>query len=112
MNKKDLEEYALTFAEATTSPHFHKTSFRVRQKIFATLDEKERTLVIKLNEVDQSVFSDLGKEHIYPVPGGWGKKGWTVLKYEKLESEITKDALRVSYCNVAPKSLSRNFRSD
>jgi predicted DNA-binding protein (MmcQ/YjbR family) len=102
---KEVIDYSLTFAEAASSPHFHKTSFRVRKKIFATLDEKESTLVVKFNEVDQSVFSDLGKEFIYPVPGGWGKKGWTILKYESLGKDIIKDALCLSYCTVAPAKL-------
>ena len=109
MKTEDIIEYALTFAKATSSPHFHKTSIRVKKKIFATLDEKACTLVVKLREVDQSVFSDMGGDHIYPVPGGWGNKGWTIIEYEHLGKEIIKDAIKVSYCNVAPSSLSKKY---
>ena len=110
MKTQEVIEYAFTFAEAISSPHFHKTSFRVRKKIFTTLDEKARTIVIKLDEIDQSVFSDMGGDHIYPVPGGWGKKGWTVAKYDHLGKKIIKDLIKISYCNVAPLMLTKNYK--
>ena len=109
MNTNSVSQYALTFAEATAAPHFHKISFRVRKKIFATLDEKENTLVVKLNEIDQSVFADIGGDHVYPVPGAWGKKGWTIIEYGSVQEELIKDAIKVSYCNVAPVSLSNIY---
>ena len=31
--------------------------------------------MVKLSLVDQSVFCDMNKDAIYPVPGGWGKQG-------------------------------------
>jgi hypothetical protein len=36
-----FRELALSFPEATEAPHFEKTSFRVKNKIFATLDLKK-----------------------------------------------------------------------
>lgn len=34
-----FRKLALSFPEATEEPHFEKTSFRVKKKIFATFDE-------------------------------------------------------------------------
>ena len=40
VNESIVRELALSFPEVTESAHFEKPSFRVRNKIFATLDQK------------------------------------------------------------------------
>jgi len=56
----EITEMALSFEEAVEQPHFHKSSFRVRNKIFATLDSRENTVVLKFSNHEQSVFADFG----------------------------------------------------
>ncbi len=95
---------AMAFPEAAEAPHFEKTSFRVKKKIFATLDVQNARVCIKLSEVDQSVFC-LDKSVIYPVPNKWGKQGWTFIELKKVKKSQCVDALNTAYCTVAPKSL-------
>ena len=57
---------ALSFPEAVEMPHFEKASFRVKKKIFATLDAKKNRCVVKLSAVDQSVFCNYDSSVIYP----------------------------------------------
>jgi hypothetical protein len=94
---------ALSFPETVELPHFDLISFRVKKKIFATLSEEKQRAMLKLSLVDQSVFCSFDKEIIYPVPGGWGKKGCTYFELKKIKKEMLKDALMQAYCNVAPK---------
>lgn len=101
-----FRKLALSLPEATEEPHFEKTSFRVRKKIFATLSIAEKRAVLKFNEIDQSVFCAHDKSIMYPVKGGWGKQGWTTMELRKISKGICKDALVTSYKNVAPKKLS------
>jgi predicted DNA-binding protein (MmcQ/YjbR family) len=101
---KEVQKWALAFPEAVEMPHFEKTSFRVAKKIFATLDKKNQKTVIKLNEVDQSVFSN-EKAGISPLPNKWGKQGWTIIDLKKVRKSLFKDALMTSYNEVAPKRL-------
>ncbi|NNF01013.1 MAG: MmcQ/YjbR family DNA-binding protein [Pyrinomonadaceae bacterium] len=103
---------ALAFDEAVEQPHFHKSSFRVRKKIFATLDTEKMTVVLKFSPGDQSAFSAFDDSVIYPVPGNWGRHGWTIVELEKVEKEIFTDALTTSYCEVAPKTLAKKYRID
>jgi hypothetical protein len=56
-----FRKLALSFSNTTEEPHFDKTSFRVNKKIFATFDEKNNHAVLKLNEIDQSVFCASGE---------------------------------------------------
>jgi len=53
VNIKIFKHLALSFDEVTEEPHFEKTSFRTKKKIFATLDTKKEQVVLKLNEISQ-----------------------------------------------------------
>lgn len=97
---------AMSFPEVSHTPHFEKESFRVKKKIFATLDTKKQRAVVKLSPIDQSVFSAYDPDVIFPVAGGWGKQGWTVIELRKVRKTMFKDALQTAYRTVAPKSLS------
>ena len=106
----DFKKIALSFEEAEEQPHFEKASFRVNKKIFATLDAKLKSVVIKLSDIEQSVFCAFDNTIIYPVNGSWGKQGWTIVELAKVRKDVLKDALATSYCNVAPKRLSEKFK--
>lgn len=101
---KEVETWALAFPEAVEMPHFEKTSFRIAKKIFATLDKKNHKVVVKLNEVDQSVFSS-GKTGISPLQNAWGKQGWTMIDLKIVRKNLFRDALSTAYNEVAPKRL-------
>lgn len=106
-----MRKLSLALAETDEHPHFEKTAFRVRKKIFATLDEKKARAVLKLNEIDQSVFSKNNEGIIFPVPNKWGKQGWTVVELKKVRKDIFTDALTTAYCTVAPKVLASLYRT-
>ena len=102
-------ELALTFEEAVELPHFEKASFRVKKKIFATIDPAKNRVVVKLSEIDQSAFCAFDISIIYPVSGSWGKQGWTYVELDKVSKEIFEDVLKSSYCAVAPKKLAKKY---
>jgi len=105
-----FRQMALSFEETLEQPHFEKTSFRVNKKIFATLDIASGKVVVKLSEIEQSVFCGYDRSVMYPVNGGWGKQGWTVIDLKTVSTEILLDALTTSYCNVAPVRLSEKYK--
>ena len=106
-----VRELALSFPETDEHPHFHLTAFRVKKKIFCTIHAKENRVMVKLSPVDQSVFCTYDYSIIYPVPGGWGKKGATFIELTKVKKAMFKDALTTAYCTVAPKLLAEKFIS-
>ena len=105
-----LRKLALSFPEATEEPHFEKTSFRVKRKIFATYDGIKKRVCIKLSEIDQDVFSSADKTIIFPVDNKWGKLGWTLIEMNKVKKELFIDALTTAYCEVAPQKLAHLIR--
>jgi hypothetical protein len=106
---KTVRELALSFPETDEHPHFYRTAFRVRKKIFATVSEKDKILMAKLTPVDQSVFAAIDKNVIYPVPGGWGLKGATFVNLKKVKKTILTDILTVAWCTAAPAKLAAPF---
>jgi predicted DNA-binding protein (MmcQ/YjbR family) len=107
-----LREIALSFPEATEEPHFEKTSFRVKNKIFATYDEIKKRACVKLSEIDQDVFSSADKTIIFPVDNKWGKQGWTFIEMNTVHKDLFIDALTTAYCEVAPKKLANQVRNN
>ncbi|MBL7871203.1 MAG: MmcQ/YjbR family DNA-binding protein [Cyclobacteriaceae bacterium] len=100
---KTFKKLALSLPEVVEAPHFEKASFRVKKKIFVTLDVANAKACLKLTEIDQSVFSTSAA--IYPVPNKWGKQGWTFIELKKVTRNLLEDALITAYCTVAPKKL-------
>ena len=103
-----LRQMALAFPESEEAAHFEKISFRVKKKIFVTLDEKKNFAVLKLSLADQSAFSAFDSTIIYPVDGSWGRQGWTKINLTKVRKTTLKDALTCSYVNVALKKTDRS----
>lgn len=102
-----LRTLALSLPETSESFHFEKTSFRVGSKIFITVDKKKEEVCIKLSPIDQDIFSLSNKLVVYPVPGKWGQRGWTIIVLNKVHPILLRDAILNAYCEVAPKKLSQ-----
>ncbi len=106
---EEVRKLALSFPETDEHPHFDRTAFRVKKKIFATLSAKDMTVSLKLNLSDQSVFCAFDKSVICPVPGGWGKMGYTLVNLKKVRKTMFRDALTVAWCTVAPQKLAAKY---
>jgi predicted DNA-binding protein (MmcQ/YjbR family) len=104
-------QLVLKFPEVYEAPHFDKASFRVKKKIFTTLDTVNNQACIRLSEIDQNVFSSYNKAVFFPVPNKWGKLGWTFVNLKKVKKTMLVDALTTSYCEIAPKKLSALVRT-
>jgi predicted DNA-binding protein (MmcQ/YjbR family) len=92
---------ALSFPGTTEEPHFDKTSFRVKKKIFATCDETNKTACVKLSPIDQDVFTLTNPAMMYPATGKWGLQGWTLIDLRKIRKVVLIDALTTAYNTVA-----------
>ena len=100
---------ALSLPETEEKPHFHLTSFRVKNKIFATIHADKNYVMVKLSLIDQSVFCSYSKEVIFPVPGSWGRKGATFIDLKKVKRSMLIDALATAWKTVAPVKLVEKY---
>ena len=100
---------ALSLPETEEKPHFDLTSFRVKNKIFATIHADKNYVMVKLSAIDQSVFCAYNKEVIFPVPGGWGKQGATFINLKKIKKSMLIDAMTTAWKTTAPPKLVEKY---
>jgi hypothetical protein len=105
MTTEEYRRIALALPEATESAHMNHPDFRVRGKIFATLWPKERRGVVKLTPEQQELVTETKPEVFAPVPGGWGRRGATMVHLELADEATVGNALLMAWRNIAPKSL-------
>lgn len=110
ISPETFREIAGSFAEVVEQPHFEKTSFRVKKKIFVTLDEAKNIACVKFSATDQSVYCLIDDTLIWPVPNKWGKQGWTLINLKKIKKDLLKDALTSAYCSVATNALAALYQ--
>jgi hypothetical protein len=98
-----FREMALSFPDVIEQPHFDLPSFRVKGKIFATLWVKDNRGMLRLPVVEQSVYCDYDNTIFFPVPGGWGLQGATLVELKKVKKTVLKEAMAIAYKAIASK---------
>jgi hypothetical protein len=105
MTPAAFQKLALSLPEAVESSHFDVPDFRVAGKIFATAGRIDGKAVLKLTMDQQQLLCDAEPGMFEPVPGGWGRKGWTNLVLANTDAKTAKSALWMAWRNTAPKKL-------
>lgn len=106
-----FKKLVLAFPEVEEGAHHNPgiRAFKVKKKVFATLNIAENRCCLKFTPVDQYAFCSFDAMVIYPVPNKWGKQGWTLVNLGKVKKEILNDALTTAYCTVAPPKLAQQI---
>lgn len=105
MTAADFRRLALALPEAAEGAHMGHADFRVRNRIFATLDESETLGMVKFNPEQQHEFVKRHADMFVPVKGGWGLRGATHVRLRAAKAGVVKEALAIAWRNTAPKSL-------
>ncbi|MFT3769161.1 MAG: MmcQ/YjbR family DNA-binding protein [Minicystis sp.] len=85
-----FREIALSFPGALEVPHMERVAFRTKRRIFATLapDGKSANLMLDL-DLQEALCEALPKAFA-PVPGGWGRMGYTTVTFSAVsEADLT-----------------------
>lgn len=100
---------ALSFDGVKEEKHHEIVSFKIKGKIFATLNAPMQRGCVRLSPVDQDVFCAFGTDIMYRVPNAWAKYGWTNVDLKKVRKDMLMDALNSAYCFVAPPALTAKY---
>jgi hypothetical protein len=104
LTARDFRRVALSLPEAVEGAHFGNADFRVGGRIFATLAlESEGFGVLLLTPEQQAGMVEDEPTIFSPVPGGWGRKGSTRVRLEKVAPDILEGALRTAWGNKVAK---------
>jgi hypothetical protein len=99
INIDQFRTIAMQMPGVTEAPHFEKTSFRFRTKIFATVDRAGQTGCLKLSGEEQRHYS-LSNTAVSPVPNKWGNTGWTNVDLAKVTEPAIADLIRSAYKGI------------
>jgi len=94
---EETKNIALSFEGIEEHPHFNRTAFTVKKKIFATLSFHDKTLNLKFTPEVQFIFCPPSSEIIFAIPNGWGRQGWTTINLNKATKRLVKSALEEAY---------------
>lgn len=98
---------ALSLPGANERDHWGKPSWRVKDKIFATLWVDEQRAVLKLQEADKESFPRLRPTDYGWIP--WGENRWMTVDLTQVEKETFRDLLVASWKRVAPRKLAERW---
>ena len=99
-----FRKLALELLEAEEKSHFGKADFRVKNKIFATLQDADTGVVKLLPEQQATMIA--GEPKIFSaIKGGWGNQGWTRVDLKLADAVTLQSALNAAWRNVAPKKM-------
>lgn len=103
---EDLRSMALALTGTFAYPHFDRTAFKV-QRTFVTLAPDGLTANFKFTPDEQELKCLLASEIFAPVPGGWGRQGWTCATLAPMTQADLSSAVDVAYAHALPKPKTR-----
>lgn len=99
---KDLRRIALALAGTTEAPHFDRAAFRVARN-YVTLAADGRSANFKFTPDEQQFKCMMAPDAFAPVPGGWGRQGWTAATLSALSTAELQTALEMAWRHAVPK---------
>jgi hypothetical protein len=73
------------FPNTSEAAHFDRVAFRTPRRIFATLAADGRDVNFRFDPFDQEAFCQMAPDALAPVPGGWGRMGFTRCDLKKID---------------------------
>ena len=98
--------------EVVEGAHMGHPDFRVGGRIFATLWTDEERVVLKFPAAHQAIVVEAEPDLFEPVPGSWGRRGWTSLALPEADAETLGSALHAAWKTFAPKVLTSRALAD
>jgi hypothetical protein len=106
---KEFDRIALALPDATSAPHFDRTAYKARV-IFASLAPDGMSANLKLSPDEQALKTLTAPEAFIPVPGAWGRQGWTTVMLHRVMADELEAALRLAHAQAGPKPKRRAGR--
>jgi len=103
VNVEAVRRLALALPEATEEPHFERTSFRVRGKIFATADPGGSYMNVFVDDEQREIMVRVDPKAYETLT--WGKIAYLHVNLKKAKARDVETLLRSAWERKAPKRL-------
>jgi YjbR protein len=107
---EDFRRIALSLEGTSEAPHFDRAAFRVA-RIYATLAADRQSANLKFAPEEQEFKCMLAPEAFSPIPGGWGRQGWTVATLTALSEADLRAALEIAWRHAQPRTGKKRPRA-
>ena len=104
MTLEAFRRVALGLPEALEGAHMGRADFRVGNRIFASLHPDRDAGMVILKPEEQAVLVEAEPARFSPVPGGWGRRGSTLVHMAAIDEATLRDALVRAWRHRAPPS--------
>lgn len=109
MKQSEVQKIALSLPQTTEEPHFNRSSFRIRGKVFATAIPNEHYLNIIASDSVREPALKIYADCLEPLV--WGKKVLGLrVNLLKARSEMVSELLELAWKEKAPKSAIAQHR--
>lgn len=106
MTADGFRSLALDVPDTEEGEHMGHADFRVRGKVFASLDApKPGWGMVKLTPQQQGEFMREEPDVFVPAAGAWGARGATLVQLKGVGKAVLKRAIVAAWRNTAPKRL-------
>lgn len=96
-----FRQICLSLKGTKETPHASRAAFRVA-RIYATLKADEASANVKLGLDEQALLAELHPGVMVPVPGGWGRMGWTTVHLAKVAEPVLSQMLASAWTTALP----------
>lgn len=104
MTPDALRRLALSLPEAREAPHHERTSFRVGEKIFATMTRDGREAMVKVADPDELEMLLAAHPEVFFSYGSWTTRlGALGVHLRTAPSALLGQLVRASWTSVAPQ---------
>jgi hypothetical protein len=102
-------KFMLALANASEAPHFDRAAFRTPRRIFATMAPDGKSINLTFTPDLQEFWCEHEPASFAPVPGGWGKMGYTTCTLAKVDEAVFRSAITAAHelASAAPKKKPR-----
>ncbi|MDQ6418011.1 MmcQ/YjbR family DNA-binding protein [Paenibacillus sp. LHD-117] len=104
----DIRNFILTLPETKEIDHFGKPSFRINNKIFATIQPDGNTLTVKTVGEDREIYTTMDPE-TYRVPDTFSNLNYMNINLNTVSPKELKGLIIKAWSSVAPKRSVKAF---
>jgi hypothetical protein len=103
VNAEAVRRLALALPEATEEPHFERTSFRVKGKIFATVAPDGSSMNVFVDDEQREIMCRVDPKAYETLT--WGKIAYLHVHLKKAKARDVGTLLRSAWERKAPRKL-------
>jgi hypothetical protein len=108
MSVEDVRLLALSMPESEEMEHLGKPSFRIRNKIYAVVQEDNVSLVVKASGEDRMIYTSMDPQ-VYSIPKSFSNLNYMIVNLNLVHPEELRGLIVKAWSSIAPKKLVKEY---